>query len=84
MTAAQRSLGPALALCLVVGAWKAAACVIGLILAFVALHSFKLFRGCATTPNEFWVTTLLLPVCPVVKAVQLVRGNLKHGVWLWS
>lgn len=74
----------ALAVCLIAGFWKMSASLIGLILAFVALHSFKLFRGCATTPHEFWVTTLLLPVCPVVKSVQLVRGNLKHGVWLWS
>jgi len=78
------ALYAALAVCLIAGSWKMSACVIGLILAFVALHSFKLFRGCATTAHEFWVTTLLLPVCPVVKGVQLVRGNLKHGVWLWS
>lgn len=55
-----------------------------LILAFIALHSFKLFRGCATTANEWGVTTLLLPACPVIKWVQLMRGNLKHGVWLWT
>jgi len=58
--------------------------VLALILAFVALHSFKLFRGCATTPHEFWVTNLLLPACPVVKWFQLLRGNLKHRVWLWT
>lgn len=64
--------------------WWAAAAAALLVLAFIALHSFKLFRGCATTPNEWGVTTLLLPACPVIKWVQLLRGNLKHGVWLWT
>jgi hypothetical protein len=70
--------------CLFAGKWELAGALIGITLAFIAVHSFKLFRGCATTAHEFWVTNLLLPACPVIKWVQLVRGNLKHGVWLWS
>jgi GT2 family glycosyltransferase len=78
------ALYAALVACLFAGKWALAAAVAGIILAFVAAHSFKLFRGCATTAHEFWVTNLLLPACPVIKWVQLVRGNLKYGVWLWS
>jgi cellulose synthase/poly-beta-1,6-N-acetylglucosamine synthase-like glycosyltransferase len=74
----------ALVACFFAGRWGMAAAVAGVILALVAVHSFKLFRGCATTAHEFWVTNLLLPACPVVKWVQLMRGNLKHRVWLWS
>ena len=70
--------------CAVARQWWGAAATVALILGFVALHSFKLFRGCATTAHEFWVTNLLLPACPVVKWVQLVRGNLRHKVWLWT
>lgn len=64
--------------------WWALGIAAGLVVAFIALHSFKLFRGCATTANEWGVTTLLLPACPVIKWVQLIRGNFKHGVWLWT
>jgi len=48
------------------------------------LHNAKLFRGCAFTLHEIFVTNLLLPIVPVVKLFQLIRGNLKHRVWLWS
>jgi cellulose synthase/poly-beta-1,6-N-acetylglucosamine synthase-like glycosyltransferase len=78
------ALYAALVACGFAGFYWGFAIVLVLILAFVALHSFKLFRGCATTPHEFWVTNLLLPACPVVKWFQLLRGNLKHRVWLWT
>jgi GT2 family glycosyltransferase len=78
------ALYAALILCLALRFWPGAAAALGLILAFLALHAFKLFRGCATTAHEFGVTMLLLPACPVIKWVQLIRGNLRHKVWLWT
>jgi cellulose synthase/poly-beta-1,6-N-acetylglucosamine synthase-like glycosyltransferase len=78
------ALYAAIVVCAATKLWIGAAIAGVGVLAFLAIHSFKLFRGCATTANEFLVTNLLLPACPVVKWVQLIRGNLKHRVWLWT
>jgi len=45
-------------------------------------HSVKLFWGCRFTPHEAMLTTVLLPVVPLVTFVQLMRGNLKQGTLL--
>ena len=56
----------------------------GLVFGVLVLHTFKLFRGCRVRLHEFVVTASLLPVVPLVKWIQLVRGNLRHRVWLWT
>lgn len=53
-----------------------------LILAVTILHSYKLFRRCAFSWDEWWVTTVLLPIVPIVKFIQLIRGNIKQRVFL--
>jgi hypothetical protein len=78
------ALYAAILACVVAAQWWGALAAAAAVLAFLAIHSFKLFRGCTTTFHEFAVTNLLLPACPVVKWVQLIRGNLKHRVWLWT
>jgi glycosyltransferase involved in cell wall biosynthesis len=40
--------------------------------------SYRRFRGCRVTAHEVAVTTLLLPVVPVVRAVQYARGLWRH------
>jgi len=69
---------------LILKQWWIAGGLFGLILLLVAAHAYKQFRGCDKTAHEVAVTALLLPVVPVVKWVQLIRGNIKHGVWLWT
>lgn len=55
-----------------------------LIIPLVVLHAIKLFWGCRVRFEEVWVAMLLLPVVPIVKFVQLLRGNLRYKVWLWT
>jgi GT2 family glycosyltransferase len=74
----------ALAICLAAGAWQAAAGVAGAIVLMLVAHNVRLFRGCRVNGREWLLTNLLLPVLPVVKVVQLVRGNVRYRVWLWS
>lgn len=46
-------------------------------------HSMKLFHGCRAEAEEVLVTTMLLPVVPVVALVQLVRGNIRYRTHLF-
>ncbi len=69
---------------LILSHWWIAAGLVLLVLALVAAHAYKQFRGCHFTTHEILVTALLLPIVPVVKWTQLIRGNLKHRVWLWT
>jgi len=55
-----------------------------LLMALLALNNLKMFRGCRVTRQEVVVTNVLLPVVPIIKLVQLIRGNLREGVWLWT
>ncbi|HYE18632.1 MAG TPA: glycosyltransferase family A protein [Tepidisphaeraceae bacterium] len=64
--------------------WWVALGGVALVGLLVAAHAYKQFRGCDKTAHEVAVTALLLPVVPVVKWVQLIRGNIKHKVWLWT
>ncbi len=54
------------------------------IAAMTALHCLKLFWRCRVEVSEVMVTAILLPVVSVVRLVQLIRGNLRNRVWLWS
>jgi hypothetical protein len=54
------------------------------VLGLLILHNLKMFAGCRVRAHELLVTNLMLPIVPVVKLVQLLRGNLRYGVWLWS
>lgn len=65
-------------------AWPAAVGLGAAIVLLLALHNASLFRGCRVTIREWALTNVLLPILPVVKVVQLVRGNVRNGVWLWS
>lgn len=71
-------------LTLVVNRIEAAILILMSILILLAVHVWKLFRGCKVQPDEFLITTLLLPILPFVRLIQLVRGNLQHRVWLWT
>ena len=64
--------------------WVAAAGLAAAIVLLLAIHNVRLFRGCRVTVKEWALTNLLLPILPVVKVVQLVRGNVRNRVWLWS
>ncbi len=78
------ALYAALAAALAMRAWPVAAGLGAAIVLWLALHNVSLFRGCRVTLREWVLTNLLLPILPVVKVAQLVRGNVRNGVWLWS
>lgn len=73
-----------LATALTLRAWPLALLSAAVIVLVLAVHNLRLFRGCRVTAREWLLTNFLLPVLPVVKLVQLVRGNLRNRVWLWS
>jgi hypothetical protein len=54
-----------------------AAALAGLVL-LTLTDSYRRFRGCRVTPHEVAVTTLLLPLVPLVRVVQFARGLWRH------
>lgn len=54
-----------------------------LIVLAVIVQAIKQFWGCRVRFQEVWITLLLLPVVPLVKFIQLLRGNIRYKVWLW-
>ncbi len=56
----------------------------GFVVPLLLLHLLKLFWGCRVQGEEVLVTAFLLPIIPVVKVVQLIRGNWRYKTWLWG
>ena len=52
------------------------------VVALTMAHTCKLFWKCRFSVSELLLTGALLPIVPVVTAVQLVRGNLRNRVFL--
>ena len=63
--------------------WLAAAASLALVVIVVGCHVTKWFWGCAARWHEVLVTAFLLPIVPVVRLVQVARGNVLYGVFLW-
>jgi GT2 family glycosyltransferase len=57
---------------------------LGMMVLLMILMNIRMFRGCRVTRNELLVTNLLMPIVPVIKLIQLWRGNLRHRVLLWT
>jgi len=58
--------------------WVGAAAGLGGIVLLTLAVSLRAFRGCRVTPHEFVVTTLLMPVVPLVRVVQFARGWVRY------
>jgi Glycosyl transferase family 2 len=65
---------------LLAGAWTAAMASVGLIVLLTLLDLARLFRGCRVRRHEVAVTAILLPVVPVVRLVQFLRGVWRYRV----
>ncbi len=63
--------------------WSLSSIVLAVIPPLVIVHLLKLTWGCRVSFEEVWVGILLLPTVPLIKLVQLVRGNFHYKVWLW-
>ena len=54
--------------------WAGLAAALAALVLLILIDSYRRFRGCRVTLHEVAVTTLLLPVVPLVRVVQFARG----------
>lgn len=58
--------------------WRGLLVGLALLIAITLLDSYRRFRGCRVLWNEFWVTTMLLPITPPIRLIQYLRGLFRH------